>query len=174
MQGDDRFDIVDEDGNVIGSALRRECHGNPELLHRVIHVMITNGRGDLLLQKRSPDKDIQPGRWDTSVGGHLDPGETVDVAALRELGEEVGVKVGMDDLGFAYSYIMRNAVESELISSFELVHEGPFRAQPEEITDLRFWTRDEIAAHLGTGTFTPNFEDEYARYLRWKAGDDGS
>jgi len=44
---------VDEDGNVIGSALRRECHGNPALLHRVIHVVIVNGRGDLLLQKRS-------------------------------------------------------------------------------------------------------------------------
>jgi len=53
VQGNERFDIVDEDGNVIGSALRRECHGNPALLHRVIHVVIVNGRGDLLLQKRS-------------------------------------------------------------------------------------------------------------------------
>lgn len=173
MQGEDRFDIVDESGRIIGSALRRECHGNPELLHRVIHVLITNSKGEFLLQKRSPDKDIQPGKWDTSVGGHLDPGETVLDAALRELEEEVGLRAGGADLRFCYSYLMRNAVESELVSTYTLAHEGPFIAQPSEITELRFWSREAIRSTLGNGTFTPNFEEEFARFLKFTDDEDG-
>ena len=65
------FDIVDDEDRVIGQAPRSQCHGDPRLVHRVAHVLVFNSRGELLLQKRSVTKDIQPGKWDTSVGGHL-------------------------------------------------------------------------------------------------------
>ena len=48
------------------------------LLHPVVHLHLFNSRGELYLQKRPEWKDIQPGRWDTAVGGHVDYGETVD------------------------------------------------------------------------------------------------
>ena len=65
------FDIVDENDRVIGQAPRSECHGNPALVHRVAHVLVFNSRGELLLQKRSQAKDIQPGKWDTILGAYV-------------------------------------------------------------------------------------------------------
>ena len=81
---DELFPIVDNDGNVIGEELRSVCHnGKSMLLHPVVHLHVLNSSGELFLQKRSMNKDIQPGKWDTSVGGHVDPGETVENALVK-------------------------------------------------------------------------------------------
>ncbi len=153
------FDIVSEKGEVIGKALRSECHGNPALVHRAAHVLVFNKKGKLLLQLRSKDKDIQPGKWDTSVGGHLGVGESYEQAALREMKEELGVDP--PELEHLYDYPMRNDVESENIRSFLTRHEGPFSPQAEEIEKIKFWGLDEIASAMGKGIFTPNFETEF-------------
>lgn len=155
------FDLVDPEGNRIGKALRSECHGNPELLHQAIHVFVVNRAGELFLQKRSLNKDVQPGKWDTSVGGHVDAGEDAEDAARRELGEELGISGAQAE--FLYSYLWRSPVESELIRSYRLVHEGPFRLQADELDDGRFWPLSEIENSLGSGIFTPNFEFEWPK-----------
>lgn len=155
------FDLVDPEGNRIGKALRSECHGNPELLHQAIHVFVVNRAGELFLQKRSLNKDVQPGKWDTSVGGHVDAGEDAEDAARRELGEELGASGAQPK--FLYSYLWRSPVESELIRSYRLVHEGPFRLQADELDDGRFWPLSEIENSLGSGIFTPNFEFEWPK-----------
>jgi isopentenyldiphosphate isomerase len=160
------FEIVNENGEVIGTAPRSECHGNPALVHRAAHVLVFNGEGKLLLQLRSKDKDIQPGKWDTSVGGHLAVGEGYEQAAVREMAEELGITgVG---LSYLYDYPLRNEVESEDIRSFYVIYDGPVRRQPEEIDETRLWDLSEIRATLGTGVFTPNFETEFGMYERWK------
>ena len=64
---DELFPLVDEEGNVIGKATRKFCHGGTKPLHPVIHLHIFNSDGELYLQKRSKKKDIQPGKWDTAV-----------------------------------------------------------------------------------------------------------
>jgi isopentenyldiphosphate isomerase len=156
--------LVDSSGTIIGRARRREVHGNPELLHPVVHCLVCNARGDLLLQLRSAHKDVQPGRWDTSVGGHVGVDESIESAVVREIEEEIGLRVNIADLRFLYRYVMKSAIETELVHTFALVHEGPFRAEPGEIDDLRFWPAHEIESALGSGKFTPNFEDEFARY----------
>jgi isopentenyl-diphosphate delta-isomerase type 1 len=157
------LEIVDENDRVIGRALRSECHGNPTLVHRVAHVLVFNGLGHLLLQKRSSSKDVQPGRWDTSVGGHLDPGETYFEAARREMEEELGIEV--ENPVFLHAYKMRNDFESENVATFLARHDGPIRFNPEEIDQVRFFSPQEIDEMLGTGLFTPNFEEEWQRYL---------
>ncbi|MBN1608436.1 MAG: NUDIX domain-containing protein [Polyangiaceae bacterium] len=161
---DELFPIVDEQGQVIGSAPRGQVHGNPKLLHPVVHCLVTNSRGELLLQRRCLDKDIQPGRWDTSVGGHVAFGESIEHALRREMKEEVGLELEETNLTFLYRYVHTNPVESELVYTFSYVSEGPFVRQVEEIDELRFFGREELDRALGTGMFTPNFEEELARY----------
>lgn len=160
------FDIVGEDGEVIGTAPRNECHGNPALVHRAAHVLVFNGRRQLLLQLRAMNKDIQPGKWDTSVGGHLAVGETYEQAAAREMAEELGV--GGVGLNYLYDYRLRNEVESENIRSFFVEYDGPVKYQAEEIDEVRFWDMDEIEGALGTGIFTPNFEQEFGLFVKWR------
>ncbi|HMP72092.1 MAG TPA: NUDIX domain-containing protein [Kiritimatiellia bacterium] len=159
------FDLVNEHGEVIGQAPRRECHGNPSLIHQAVHVFIFNHRNHLFLQKRSLAKDIQPGRWDTSVGGHLQPGESAEAGALRETREELGITPR--NVTFAYQFFWRSPLETELIRTFLLRHDGPFSLDPAEIDEGRFWSPDEIHDALGTRTFTPQFEHEYPRLLDW-------
>jgi len=165
MQSDELYDIVDEADRVVGQATRGECHGNPDLIHRVVHIFLFNHAGELLLQKRSANKDIQPGKWDTSVGGHVDGGERYGEAARRELAEELGVEGAA--LCHLYDYLWRNEIETERIRVFSLVHDGPFVYQRDEIDAIRFWPVAEIERNLGSGLFTPLFEVGWARYINW-------
>ena len=155
----ERFEVVDDADRVIGTAWRHECHGNPALAHRTAHVVVRSGDGRILLQKRSAAKDIQPGRWDTAVGGHLHLGETYEQAARREMAEEIGLDERLP-LAFLFDTRIRNAVESEHVRVFGLTHDGPFVPQPDEIDELRFWTAADVEQALGSGVFTPNLEAE--------------
>ncbi len=158
---EERFDLVDLDGNVVGSALRSEVHGNPDLIHRAVHVFVVNAAGELFLQKRSHTKDVQPGKWDTSVGGHVDAGESPGEAAIRETREELGIEAA--EPVELYELIWRSDIETELIRSYKLLHEGPFVLHPDEIEEGRFWSLDDIEASMGQGVFTPNFEWEWRK-----------
>ena len=162
------FEIVNEDGTVIGHALRSECHGNPALLHRTVHVLVINEQGDVWLQKRSAQKDIQPGKWDTSVGGHVAVGETILDAVGRETQEEIGIET--TDFEPCFTYTIRNDIESELTATFRhfVKNDTIINFNPDEISEGRFWSAGEIADKLGKQVFTPNFEQEWQRYTLWK------
>ncbi len=160
------LDIVDEDDRVIGQAQRKICHGDRRLIHRAVHVLVFSATGRLLLQKRSMRKDIQPGRWDTSVGGHLDPGEGYRAAALREMHEELGI-CGLP-LTYLYPSKIRNEIESENIQTFLCRYDGPIDFARDEIDAVRFWNAEEIEAQLGSGLFTPNFEEEWQLFKKWR------
>jgi isopentenyldiphosphate isomerase len=160
---DEWLPLVDVDGQAIGKARRSEVHGNPRLMHPVVHCLVFNQAGSLLLQLRSLSKDVQPGRWDTSVGGHVGLGETLDSALLREVSEELGILALAEQFSFLYRYVMNSSIETELVHTYAMNHEGPFVSEAHEIDELRFWSRSEIEAALGTSVFTPNFQEEYAR-----------
>ena len=155
------FPLVDEAGNIIGRATRRECHNGSKRLHPVVHLHIYNKEGDLLLQKRSQTKDIQPGKWDTAVGGHVDYGESIEEALRREAREELGIKSFEAEL--MARYVFESDIEKELVHTYRTIYEGPFTLNKEELDDARFWRIDEIESQLGKGIFTPNFEREYNR-----------
>jgi isopentenyldiphosphate isomerase len=153
------FPIVDEQGNTIDKALRSVCHnGKSMLLHPVVHLHIFNSAGELFLQKRAMTKDIQPGKWDTSVGGHVSPWESVEEALFREAMEELGLKkFTPKSLGI---YIWESALERELINSFSTITDEMPVINKDEIEDGRYWSLDEIKRSMGKEIFTPNFEHE--------------
>ncbi len=154
------FDIVDENGRIVGKAPRSAVHGNPKLLHPTVHLHIFNRQGQVFLQKRSAVKDLYPGKWDTAVGGHIASGESVEQALRREAMEELGVEVSRASPLFRY--IMRNAYESELVHSFKMNYNGPFKLNKDEVEEGRFWNIFEIKKLLGRNVLTPNFEQEFA------------
>ncbi len=154
---DEYFDIYDEAGNRTGRALRRVCHGDPRLLHHTSHVVVFHpDKQRILLQKRSISKDIQPGRWDTAVGGHVDEGEDFLSAALRELREELGVSVAAGELRYLFDSRIRNEIESEDVRVYGIHFAGPFHFQVEEIDEIRFWTKAELNDPENQKLFTPN------------------
>ncbi len=155
------FPLVNEAGETIGKATRRECHSGSKLLHPVVHLHIFNEAGELYLQKRSMKKDIQPGKWDTAVGGHIDYGETVEEALRREVREELGVTDFVPEL--LTHYLFESSIERELVNTYRTIYNGPFHPDKEEVDDARFWSIADIHANLGKNLFTPNFEQEFKR-----------
>lgn len=160
---DEWFPLVDEAGNVIGKATRRECHSGSMLLHPVVHLHIFDSQGRLYLQRRSMSKEIQPGKWDTAVGGHVDYGETIDVALHREVREELGIT--RFEPQHCFTYLFQSNVERELVYSYRTIYEGDIVIDPVEIDEGRYWPIEEIRGNIGKGVFTPNFESEFQRLL---------
>jgi isopentenyldiphosphate isomerase len=159
FEAEEWFDIVTSKGEIVGKAPRSAVHGNPELIHSVVHVHILNSKGDLYLQKRAPTKKLYPGRWDTAVGGHVSSGETVEHALVRESEEELGLS--MVEFTPLFRYVYRNEYESELVHGFWIRDEGPFFINRQEISEGKFWTISEIRNNLGKQIYTPNFEEEF-------------
>lgn len=163
MSSEEYLEIVNKDGEVTGLAARSEAHGNPSLLHRVVHVLVFNSSGELLLQKRSLNKDVAPGKWDTSVGGHVSVKETVLSSAIREMEEELGVTP--QKLEYLYTYIHSNAYETELVNTYRCIYDGEILFNIEEIDEVKFWDLGEISSILGKGMLSDNFEDEFRKYM---------
>ena len=150
------FDIYDKNGNHIGTAPRRLCHGDPSLLHHTAHVVVIHPEtGDILLQKRTLSKDIQPGKWDTAVGGHLALGEDFETGARRELAEELGI-TGDVELIHLFDSSIRNEIESEDVRVFGAFIADGFKFDPVEIAGIRFWDRAALEDPAERENFTPN------------------
>ena len=157
---DELLPLVDENGNITGAATRGECHNGSMMMHPVVHLHVFNSKGELYLQKRPEWKDIQPGKWDTAVGGHIDLGEHVEQALFREAGEELGIE------GFTPEalpqYVFRSERECEMVYPYKTVYDKDIRPS-EETSGGRFWNIDEIRESIGKGILTPNFEQEFKK-----------
>ncbi len=157
------FPVVDELGNITGCITRGEAHSGSKVLHPVVHLHVFNSKGELYLQKRPEWKDIQPGKWDTAVGGHVSFGENVAAALTREASEELGIRdFTPEDMGH---YVFESKRERELVYVNKTTYDGPITPSNDELDGGRFWTRKEIADNIGKQVFTPNFEDEYLRFF---------
>lgn len=154
--------IVDEDGNVTGSMTRGVAHCGAKALHPVVHLHVFNSRGDIYLQKRPAWKDVQPDKWDTATGGHVNYGESIEEALRREVSEELDIS---DFQGKPLGhYVFESNVEKELVYVHTTVYEKDIHPNAEELNGGRFWTKEEVKQNFGKGVFTPNFEHEYRKF----------
>jgi isopentenyldiphosphate isomerase/intracellular septation protein A len=161
---DEWFDLVDAMGKPRGRAPRTICHSGRGWLHAVVHLHVLNGDDQLLLQRRSLTKLVQPGKWDTAVGGHVQSGETVSDALRREAMEELGLE-GFRAVPVA-RYLWESEIESELVFMYITRTNRPFCINREEISEARFWKVKKIRENLGKGILTPNFECEFPLLMK--------
>jgi len=151
--------LVDEKGNITGKATRRQCHQGPGLLHPVVHLHVINHKNEIFLQKRPMNKDVQPGKWDTAVGGHLSWGEDLETGLKREAFEEIGLtQFSCKPIGV---YKWESTIESELVYSFITNNYDNLSINQNELDDGCFWTIPDIEKNIGKQVFTPNFEAEF-------------
>ena len=154
------FPIVESNGMVIGRAAREYCHSGAKPLHPVIHIHLIDRMSRIYLQKRSMKKDIQPGKWDTAVGGHVSYGESILEAVYREASEELS----LFDFHPIYlqTYEFESTVERELVNIFAVVGSYALHPDLDEVDEGKWWELADIDANIGKGVFTPNFESEFA------------
>lgn len=154
------FPEVSEDGEVIGCMTRKEAHCGTKRLHAVVHLHVFNSNNELYLQQRAAWKDIQPNKWDTACGGHIDYGESVEVALGREVSEEIGIPPGAYEPKLLKRYIYESDVEREMVYVFSTVYDGPLHPSETELAGGRFWSLEDIRQNIGNDVFTPMFEKE--------------
>ncbi|HYE35291.1 NUDIX hydrolase [Methylocaldum sp.] len=141
---------VDEHDGVIGPRARGVVHGLG-LRHRAVHILVFNDLREILLQKRSRTKDVNPGLWDTSAAGHVDWGESYDDCAVRELGEELGVP-SRAPLQFLFKLPASEQTGWEFVHVYRAVHSGELQLNRGEIDECRWFNPDELDAWVnGSG-----------------------
>jgi len=149
----EHYDVLDDKGNKTGEALpRSEVHAKG-LWHRAAHIWIMNGKGELLIQRRSPTKYDSPNIWTVSVAGHISAGEESMPAALREIKEEVGIEVTAEECVFIGVAIQQTVTRNNTYFNNEfndvyLVRKDialeDFVLQEEEVAEVRYISVDEF------------------------------
>jgi isopentenyldiphosphate isomerase len=152
------FDVVNERDEVIRRATRREVHATG-LWHRAVHILVFDAEGRVFLQKRSMLKDLSPGLWDSSCSGHLDSGEDYDTAAVRELAEEIGVRIEAPP----ERWFRLEACEPtgwEFVWVYRLRYDGPITIDPLEIQFGEWVQPAEVSARVKgrPELFCPSFK----------------
>lgn len=147
--------FVDEHDVPIGSGTKKEAV-EKGIIHRVIRIFLTNSKGEFLLQKRA-DHIAGAGKWDQSVGGHVDEGEEYDQAAYRELKEELGIE------GISLKQIKKYYAEGEdppHRKRFNMLYTARYDRKvtpdPEEVSEVKWIAPAELEAWIARspGDFT--------------------
>jgi isopentenyldiphosphate isomerase len=137
------FDVVNERDEVIDRKPRSEVH-RLGLLHRAVHVLVYNSRGQIFLQKRSMKKDRQPGVWDSSSSGHVDSGEDYDATAVREVWEEIGLRLAKPPARL-FRIAACEETDQEFVWVYRCESEGPFQLHPDEIDQGGWFSPEEVS-----------------------------
>jgi 16S rRNA (adenine1518-N6/adenine1519-N6)-dimethyltransferase len=143
MKEKEILDVVDEFDRVIRCAPRAEIHAEG-LRHRASHVLLHNGRGEVLLQKRALGKEFDPGRWDSSASGHVHSGEEYWEAALREVREELGIELGGQELTFLGRLAPSSKTANEFVGVFLARCRSRVVPNPEEVAEISYFPIPEI------------------------------
>jgi 16S rRNA (adenine1518-N6/adenine1519-N6)-dimethyltransferase len=138
--------VVDQNDQPLKPTDRATIH-RENLLHRAVHILLVNHRGELLLQKRSYRKDRFPRHWDSSAAGHVDADESYQDCAMRELQEETGVVATLAKLGRVPA---SDVTGHEFIEIFAGIHDGPFHWNQHEVETGGFFRLEMVDVWITT------------------------
>jgi isopentenyl-diphosphate delta-isomerase type 1 len=149
------LEIVDSEDRVIGTATRREIH-EKGLCHRAVHIFVFNSQGEMFIQRRSAEKDRHPLKLDSSAAGHVDPGESYETTARRELGEELGIKAPVKRVLAVKAQAL---TDQEHVVLFSVVTDEQPVPDESEIVWGEFVTRERLTALMkdDPADFVPAF-----------------
>lgn len=160
------LNVVDEENNIIGKAPRRDCHGNPDLIHQASAIFLINQQGDIYLTKRSMSKDMYPGAWCFSASGHVEAGDTYEDTAVKELYEELKVEgVRLEHIS---DFRKTTDSESEFIRLFCGIYDGNIEISLDEVAEGRYFSIEEIQSCLASGEMelTPGTEHGLEEFFK--------
>ena len=146
---DEYLDIVNDDDQVIGKALYQDVYKNVSS-HRIVHVLVFNPKGEILLQLRAKNRSFAPSHWSTSVGGHVRSGESYEEAALRETKEELGItpKITRE---YKTTYIDTKN-HKKFLTIFKTIDDGhTFSIDPEEVERVEYKSFEDIQTMYDNG-----------------------
>ncbi|MBN17370.1 MAG: NUDIX hydrolase [Euryarchaeota archaeon] len=155
---EDIFDVVNEEDIVISQLPRSEVHSQG-LLHRSVHLLIHNSKGDFFLQKRSESKDTHPNTWTSSVSGHVDSGETYDKGVIRETVEEIGIELESTPEKM-FKIDACEETDQEFVWVYRHQFDGELRINEEEIADGKWLGGETISNWIEDSPeeFSPSFK----------------
>ncbi len=152
-----KTNIVNEKDEIIGQISESEAHKNKNVITRAAAVFLFNSKGELLLQKRSKNKFRFPLYWTCSASGFVDQGETYIDAALRELNEELGIKVKNQDLVFLFKKLLFIDIK-HMVSVYKVIYDAPINFLNPEVEKAEFFPEREIRKLISSEEkFTPFF-----------------
>ncbi|MBC7830100.1 MAG: isopentenyl-diphosphate Delta-isomerase [Chitinophagaceae bacterium] len=167
--------LVNESDDQVGTMEKMEAHQQP-VLHRAFSVFIFNTKGEMLLQKRAAHKYHSAGLWTNACCSHPRPGESIQMAAVRRLEEEMGFSTKLEKtFDFIYKASFGNGLHE---FEFDHVFTGNYNEQimpdPDEVSDFCFMEMDAIQASLDSdpGKYTAWFAIAFPKIADWKKQSD--
>ena len=162
------FDVYDINGKHVGTRPKSFCHSeNPGVYQKPVWIWIKNDKGQILVQKRALTKKKSPGKWDMPSAGHVDAGETLLQACVRETYEELGIKARQKDFIFLKEWLNQKGwefAEIYLLKTNKAVSE--MKLQKEEVECVKWLDYDEFVKLL----YSPEFCNHAKEYKDWVAG----
>ena len=133
--------VVDENDNLLKGEDRDNIHSSKKW-HRGIEIFLFNSKGEILVQRRSPDKDKQPNKYDCSVSGHVDYGKNYEETALREMEEELGIKK-VEIKPLLHFRFIAGSHDYHVEKLFTCIYDGEIKPN-EEVTEIKFFKMDDL------------------------------
>jgi isopentenyl-diphosphate delta-isomerase type 1 len=147
------FDILDENGNLTGKQKPRNLVHQDGDLHKSVHVWIVNSNNQVLMQKRSPNKESHPNMWDISFAGHISSGDTSIETVIKEGGEELGIDVAKSEIQFLFTYkkqlVLNNGtfINNEFNDVYLIKKDldiSTIKLQKEEVSEVKWFSISEM------------------------------
>lgn len=164
--------VLDDNGNPMGKKLPRHEAHNKQLWHETVHIWIVNEKRELLIQKRSADKRQYANVWHVSTAGHISAEETPMVTALREVEEELGLKIFERDLILIHRLkVMQVVPETKLqdkewlcVYLVRINSNSGFNLQEEEVKEVRWISLHKLESDIRDPVKVKNYLNHPSSY----------